>query len=79
MAQQHTSFMSKNLAELVNEFNSLSKEERTRFRDLIVRSNDQVELYGDISDEDIAAMGREAFRRLDEEENAAEARRNLAG
>ncbi len=71
--------MSRNLAELVNEFNKLSKEERTQFRDLIVHSGDQVELYGDITDDDIEAMGMESFRRLDEEENAAEARRGLAG
>ena len=71
--------MSKTLAHLINQFNTLSKEERTQFRDLIVQSGSGPELYGEITDADIDAMGTEAFVRLEEEENAAQARRSVAG
>ena len=66
--------MSKTLADLVTEFNKLSKEERTQFRDLIVQADGQAEIYGEITDEDIEAMGQESFRRLDEEKDATQAR-----
>ena len=65
--------MSKNLAELVNELNRLSKKERTQFRDLIVHSGECAELHGNID-----ATGMEVLQRLDEEESATEARRGLA-
>ncbi len=71
--------MSKSLAELVNGFHQLSEEERTQFRDLIMHSSGDGEMYGEITDEDIDAMGVESFRRLDEEENAANARRSVEG
>lgn len=57
--------MSTAVAQIFNEFQQLTQEERIEVRRMI---NDSVPMSDDLTDDDFAALAAESFRALDEEE-----------